>query len=164
MSTEETRCGTSVLCSYRMIYCKRQKAAPALCLEVHVCTLSPACCLGSSKEMLTASSNRLNAKSFSNSRPCKMPLHLRSGSMTGQHLSYAASMPATAQTFDSKPLGKSKHSSARHSHPWDTHGAAKIKMVKLHRLQQQRGSQSPSTPSSRDYRQKASRKAKRRSL
>lgn len=66
----ETRRGPSRLCSYRRIHRKRQQAAPALCLEVHVCALSPACCRGSSEETLTASSNRLNAKSFSNSRPC----------------------------------------------------------------------------------------------
>ena len=60
MSTEETRLRASVLCSHRMIYCKRQKTAPVLCLEVRVCALSPACCRGSSEETLTASSNRLN--------------------------------------------------------------------------------------------------------
>lgn len=45
-------------------------AAAALGSEVHVHALSSACCLGSSEETLTASSNRLNAKSFSNSRHC----------------------------------------------------------------------------------------------
>lgn len=63
--------------------------------------------------------------------------------MTGQHLSYAAGMPATAQTFASEPLGKSKHSSARLSHPWDAHGAAKIKMVKLYRLPAAKGLPKP---------------------
>lgn len=41
VSREETRRGTSALRSYRTIYCKRQKAAPAPCLEVHACALSP---------------------------------------------------------------------------------------------------------------------------
>lgn len=54
--------------------------------------------------------------------------------MTRQNLGDAAGMPATGQTFDRKPLGKSKHSSAGLIHPWDTHGTAKIKMVKLYKL------------------------------
>lgn len=50
--------------------CKEAAAAAALCSEMHIHALSSACCLGSSEETLTASSNRLNAKSFSSSRHC----------------------------------------------------------------------------------------------
>lgn len=134
------------------------------CLAVPVCAPSPACCLGSGEETRRPSSNRIECKELFQLQTLLEASASRPGSAAGQHFSYAAGMPATARTLDSKPLGKSQHSSARLSRPWDTHGAVKIKMVKFYRLQQQRGSRSPSTPSSRDHRQKASRKAKRRSL